>query len=154
MLQTAHPEEHNAAREHMEVPWPPVIKPPTLRAVPMSRSAVRARTHPAHPAHASASWALRLWLGIYMALNLGDLATTYAGIQSGLHEGNPLMRALLMEHGFGSLIVYKVLVVAAVVAGIYMLRRRYPHLAGITLAICNVLVGLAVLLNLTQYMML
>jgi hypothetical protein len=96
---------------------------------------------------------LWFWLAVYVVLNTGDLITTNIGLRSGLHEGNPLMRLLLSQHGFVSLIAYKVVVVAAVLIGLSVLSRRHPRMAGTTLAICNVLVGLAVVLNLVQFAM-
>ncbi|HEX6122302.1 MAG TPA: DUF5658 family protein [Ktedonobacterales bacterium] len=135
----------------MRYSWPPAITPPVLRPLP--------RPQPRPPAHlwvaaVRRARALWLWVAVYVALNVADLVSTYIGLHSGLHEGNPLMGSLLREHGFGALIVYKVLVVVAVVAGIHVLRHRHARLAGITLTICNTLVGLAVLLNLLQYALL
>ncbi|MBF6591639.1 MAG: hypothetical protein IVW57_14095 [Ktedonobacterales bacterium] len=129
-----------------------MMRPPVMRPVPPPP---RARSGGAPAASRTAAQrragGLSLWLAVYIVLNIGDLITTNLGLHSGLREGNPLMRALLGQFGFGSLIGYKLLVVAAVLVGIHMLSRRYARLATITLIICNVLVGLAVLLNIVQY---
>jgi hypothetical protein len=151
MLRTAPSEDRKAEREPTHYSWPPAITPPVLR--PLPEPAPRPLPY-TPPAATRRSWSFWLWLSVYVALNLGDLISTYVGLHSGLHEGNPLMGSLLREHGFGALIVYKVLVIVAVVAGLQVLRHRHARLAGITLAICNVLVGLAVLLNLLQYALL
>jgi hypothetical protein len=91
------------------------------------------------------------WLALFAVLNAFDLITTYVDLQAGMREGNPLMRALLDQAGFGALIFYKILMVLVVSAGILTLSRRYPHLAHITLAVCNLLVLAVVLSNFIQY---
>jgi hypothetical protein len=91
------------------------------------------------------------WLALFAVLNGCDLATTYLDLRVGMREGNPLMRALLEQNGFGALIFYKALMVLVVSAGILVLGRSYPHLSRITLAICNTLVLVVVLLNFIQY---
>lgn len=93
-------------------------------------------------------------LGVFVVLNLGDLASTYLGLHSGMHEGNPLMSTLLNHYGFGMLIAYKALVILAVGGGVQVLRRLHSSLAQVTLWICNALVFAVVLLNLLQYMLL
>ncbi len=92
-----------------------------------------------------------LWLALFMVLNAFDLLTTYIDLQAGLREGNPLMRTLLQQEGFGALIFYKILMVLVVSAGILLLHRGYPKLAHITLGICNMLVLAVVISNLIQY---
>ncbi len=87
---------------------------------------------------------------LYVLLNVGDVLSTWIGLHTGLHEGNPLMSRLLATYGFSALIAYKVAVVVAVSAGVTKLSRSYRRVAMGTLIICNVLVGLAVLLNLLQ----
>jgi hypothetical protein len=151
MLRTAPTKDRDAEREHIRYSWPPAITPPALRPLPTPQPRPPAHPWVAAVRHVGSLW---LWLAVYVAFNIGDVISTYIGLRSGLHEGNPLMGSLLREHGFGALIVYKVLVVIVVVAGVRVLQHRYARLAGITITICNVLVGLAVLLNLLQYTLL
>jgi hypothetical protein len=92
-----------------------------------------------------------LWLALFVVLNAFDLLTTYIDLQAGLREGNPLMRTLLQQGGFGALIFYKVLMVVVVSLGIVLLYRGYPKLAHMTLGICNVLVLAVVISNVIQY---
>jgi hypothetical protein len=91
------------------------------------------------------------WLVVFAVLNTFDLITTYVDLQAGMREGNPLMRALLYQNGFSALIIYKVLMVFVVSAGILILNRTYPVLARGALAVCNGLVFLVVLSNFIQY---
>ncbi|HLW02124.1 MAG TPA: DUF5658 family protein [Ktedonobacterales bacterium] len=95
-------------------------------------------------------WSL-FWLALFAVLNACDLLTTYIDLQAGMREGNPLMRALLNQAGFSALILYKVLMVFVVSAGILMLNRSYPLLARAALAVCNILVLVVVLSNFIQY---
>ena len=90
------------------------------------------------------------WLALFAVLNGCDLLTTYVDLNVGMREGNPLMRNLLYQYGFGALIFYKALMVLVVCLGIVALNRSYPHLARITLGICNVLVLLVVISNFLQ----
>jgi len=91
------------------------------------------------------------WLALFAILNAFDLITTYIDLHAGMREGNPLMRALLNQNGFGALIFYKALMVIVVSVGILLLSRSYSRLSRITLAICNVLVLAVVLSNFIQY---
>jgi hypothetical protein len=91
------------------------------------------------------------WLGLFALLNGCDLLTTYLDLRAGMREGNPLMRMLLEQDGFGALVFYKVLMVVVVSVGILTLNRSYPLLSRITLAICNLLVLAVVLSNFIQY---
>ena len=91
------------------------------------------------------------WLALFAILNACDLLTTYLDLHAGMREGNPLMRILLEQDGFGALVFYKALMVLVVSAGILALSRGYPLLSRITLAICNVLVLAVVLSNFIQY---
>jgi hypothetical protein len=105
--------------------------------------------------HRRAAWNARLLmasLALYVAVNLADLISTYIGLQHGLHEGNPLMSHLLAGYGFGALTAYKVFVVGIVSCGVLLLRKAYPHVARITIVICNLLVACAVLLNIVQFL--
>ncbi len=96
-------------------------------------------------------FSLLVWLALFALLNGFDLITTYVDLQAGMREGNPLMRLLLDYHGFGALIVYKVLMVIVVSAGVFLLSRSYPVLAQMALAVCNGLVLAVVLSNFIQY---
>ncbi len=93
-----------------------------------------------------------VWLVVFALLNVGDVLSTYMGLQSGMREGNPLMSLLLAHYGFVSLIGYKLLVVLAVSGGVLLLRSFQLSVARVTIGICNVLVLLVVLLNLAQWM--
>lgn len=93
-----------------------------------------------------------LGLVAYALLNLGDLITTRVGLTMGLREGNPLMSRLLHAYGFDALIFYKVLVVAFVTVGVCYLMRRHLRIAALTLLLCSLLVGSAVVLNLVQFL--
>ena len=93
---------------------------------------------------------LALLIGLFILLNIGDLVSTYVALGIGMREGNPLMSVLLARFGFGALILYKLLVVAVVGIGVVLLRRFHPRLAQITILVCNVLVLLAVVLNVVQ----
>lgn len=108
----------------------------------------RARTRTPARAHVGL---LPAWLALFALLNAGDLISTYIGLHGGLREGNPLMDGLLMHFGFAALIMYKVLVVAAVAMGVLMLRRFHRGVSTVTIWICNVLVLAVVILNVLQY---
>jgi hypothetical protein len=90
-------------------------------------------------------------VGIFAALNGGDLISTWVDLNAGLHEGNPFMSLLLSEHGFGALIVYKLMVVALVGVITIVLWSVRPRLVGVTLGICNVLVFGAIAINVLQF---
>ena len=92
-----------------------------------------------------------LLLGLFVLLNVGDLISTYVALGIGMREGNPLMSALLRQYGFASLIVYKLAVVVVVGGGVLLLRRFHPRLAHVTIWVCNILVFVAVFLNLLQF---
>lgn len=95
------------------------------------------------------------WLvGLFALLNAADLASTFVGLHNGMHEGNPLMAALLVRFGFIALIAYKALVVLAVAAGVRLLRAFRLSVAHVTIWICNGLVFTVVLLNVVQYLLL
>lgn len=96
---------------------------------------------------------LRPLMLLYALLNVGDLLTTALGLSVGLREGNPLMRHLLDSYGFGALIGYKIAVVLAVVLGVAFLLRGHRRLATVTLTVCCVMVGAAVALNITQFLL-
>lgn len=90
-------------------------------------------------------------LALFALLNLGDIVSTWFGLQSGLHEGNPLMSHLLFQFGFGALIAYKLLVVVAVSTGVVILNAFSGGVARATIWICNALVCAVVIMNVVQY---
>jgi hypothetical protein len=90
-------------------------------------------------------------IALFAALNGGDLISTWIDLQAGLREGNPFMSLLLSEHGFGALIVYKLMVVALVGIITIVLWSVRPRLVGVTLGICNLLVFGAVAINVIQF---
>lgn len=94
---------------------------------------------------------LAIWLGLFALLNAADLASTYAGLHSGMREGNPLMSTLLLSYGFGALVVYKFVVIFAVAIGIHVLRGFSKGIATATIWICNALVCIVVLMNVLQF---
>ncbi len=90
-------------------------------------------------------------IGLFAALNIGDLVSTWVDLHAGLREGNPFMNMLLAQHGFGALIAYKALVVMIVGLVMISLWPARPRLVALTLAICNLLVLVAVAANVLQY---
>jgi hypothetical protein len=99
------------------------------------------------------SRSLVLLLAVFALLNMGDLVSTYVGLHGGLREGNPLMSTLLLHYGFVALIGYKLLVVLAVSAGVFLLRTFHRGIATATIWICNGLVFAVVLLNVLQFVL-
>jgi Domain of unknown function (DUF5658) len=95
---------------------------------------------------------LAILLAIFALLNAGDLVSTYAGLRSGMHEGNPLMSGLLGSYGFDGLIGYKVVVILAVSVGVFVLRTFSKGIASATIWVCNALVAVVVILNVTQFL--
>jgi hypothetical protein len=132
-------------------PWPRAQQPrvsqrPLAASLPLqARSSVRTR--------GAVRPSLVLWLVVYVLLNVGDLVSTYVGLQAGLHEANPLMSGLLAQSGFGALIAYKLVVIVAVVGGAIALLRMHPRAAYLTVHVCNSLVFLAVFLNGAQMLL-
>lgn len=94
---------------------------------------------------------LTILLAVFALLNAGDLVSTYAGLHSGMHEGNPLMSELLGHYGFAALIGYKLLVIVAVSVGIVVLRSFSKGIATATIWVCNALVCAVVILNVLQF---
>ncbi|WIG58359.1 MAG: hypothetical protein OJF49_001105 [Ktedonobacterales bacterium] len=134
MLSTA-PSQHASNVE----PRPFVV----TRALPQGATHVSA--------HIRRDTTLFTLLALFAVLNIGDLVSTFVGIQGGMREGNPLMSALLTHYGFGALIVYKALVIVAVTVGISMLRNLHALAALITLWVCNLLVFFVVVMNVVQF---
>lgn len=91
-------------------------------------------------------------LAIFALLNAGDLVSTYAGLHNGMHEGNPLMSGLLGYYGFNGLIGYKIAVILAVSVGVFVLRSFSKGIASATIWVCNALVAVVVILNVTQFL--
>lgn len=114
----------------------------------------RASRHAGKPREARARdrghWLPEL-LALFAVLNIGDLVSTFIGLAGGMREGNPLMSTLLAHYGFGALIFYKVVVIVAVTAGIYILRAFHTSIATITIWVCNALVFGVVVMNVVQY---
>ncbi len=90
-------------------------------------------------------------LGMFTALNVGDLVSTWVDLHAGLREGNPFMSMLLAQHGFGALVLYKILVIVVVSIITGALWTTRPRLVGITLLICDLLVFAAVTANVLQF---
>lgn len=109
-----------------------------------------AKSHAARTRGKGGHWLPQL-LVLFAVLNVGDLVSTFIGLEGGMREGNPLMNALLMHYGFGALILYKVLVIVAVTAGVYVLRAFHKSIANITIWVCNALVFGVVVMNVVQY---
>jgi hypothetical protein len=114
------------------------------------RVATREQRQPTAP-RPRAGRSLSALVVLFAFLNAADLITTFIGLHGGLHEGNPLMGALLTKYGFIALVVYKVLVVAAVALGVRMLRSFRASVASVTIVICDLLVLLVVFANVAQY---
>lgn len=127
-----------------EADHPFVVSRAASRAVPAESAQRAARTH-------AETVKLVIWLGIFALLNTGDLVSTYAGLQTGMHEGNPLMSGLLGHYGFAALIGYKVLVVCAVSIGVFTLRAFSKGIATATIWVCNALVCAVVVMNVLQF---
>jgi len=110
------------------------------------------------PARAQAQGCARraLWYqaALYVSLNLGDVVSTYLGLRHGLSEGNPLMGTLLTHDGFGALIVYKIAITLAVLAGLWLLSAWNVRATRVALLISNTLVALVVILNFVQFALL
>lgn len=89
---------------------------------------------------------------LFTLLNAADLVSTFIGLRTGMHEGNPLMGALLAHYGFVALVGYKAMVVGAVALGVRLLRAYRLSIAHVTIWICNTLVFAVVVLNVAQYL--
>ncbi len=131
-------------------PLPRALPPAVSRPFVVARSAppramIRRASLPIH------GGVLPLLVAIFAVLNAGDLASTFIGLQSGMHEGNPLMGALLSSYGFGALILYKIMVIVTVGAGVLFLRIFQRRVAHITIWVCDLLVLGVVISNLMQF---
>ena len=130
----------------------PTGEPDTWSTVPLNIVAPSSSILYAVPVRrAIGSSLLAVLLALFAVLNLGDLASTYIGLSHGLNEGNPLMSHLLALYGFGALIADKVLVVATVTGGTFLLRRFSSRMANLVTVACDGLVLVVVLSNLVQY---
>lgn len=88
----------------------------------------------------------------FIVLNFADLISTNLALRHGFIEGNPLMRMLLNTYGFASLVDYKLFVIGTVFLGTIWLSGYHRKLSYTTLLICNALIGLAVVVNLVQFL--
>jgi hypothetical protein len=95
---------------------------------------------------------LPILVALFALLNAADLVSTLMGLRTGMHEGNPLMSALLAHYGFMALVGYKAVVVGAVALGVRLLRTYRLSIAHATIWICNTLVFVVVVLNVAQYL--
>ena len=130
----------------------PIVVPGAARPFVVARVAASAR--PLSVARPKVErFAFPRWLCVFALLNLGDLLSTYAGLHNGMREGNPLVGGMMAQYGFASLIAYKAFVVLAVTFGVLWLRSMHPSVARVTLNICNTLVLIVVLLNVTQFVL-
>lgn len=101
--------------------------------------------------HSHGGMLLPLLVTLFAVLNAGDLLSTFMGLASGMREGNPLMNILLVQYGFGALILYKVVVIVAVGAGVLFLSTFHRRIAHVTIWVCNLLVLGVVFSNLMQF---
>ncbi len=87
-----------------------------------------------------------LWIGLLVAAQLADLATTAASISHGGLETNPLVTGIVATGGISGYVLVKlasVLVVVALIGAAAWLRRWLPvHLAGVVFR--SIVVGLQV----------
>jgi hypothetical protein len=72
---------------------------------------------------------LRVPLVYFVAAQLLDILTTAVGLLTGLDEANPLTAGVLRHLGVAGLVVQKVPVVLALVAGLTVLPRRVAVVA-------------------------
>lgn len=79
---------------------------------------------------------------IFLLLNVLDVLTTWVDLQHGAHEGNPLIASLLVQIGFGGLILFKVGLFLTITVGVLTLERlkafrtaRFILLVGILLGV-------------------
>lgn len=130
-------------------PLPRALSPATPRVVRIARPTRRSAS-PRQMAVLHRSL-LPLLVAVFALLNAGDLISTYIGLAGGMREANPLMSWLFTQFGFGALILYKLVVIAAVGAGILFLCAFQRRMAYITIWICNLLVLGVVISNLLQF---
>ena len=95
---------------------------------------------------------LPILVALFALLNTADLVSTFVGLRTGMHEGNPLMGALLARYGFVALVGYKAVVVGTVALGVRLLRTYRLSIAHASIWICNTLVFVVVVLNVAQYL--
>ncbi|EFW90300.1 hypothetical protein ZOD2009_19623 [Haladaptatus paucihalophilus DX253] len=75
-----------------------------------------------------------LWAVVILAL-VGDLLTTYAGLQAGLTESNPVARHALGQFGFLSLVGLKAFALGVGFVGRTLIPREYVALVPAGLAL-------------------
>ncbi len=64
------------------------------------------------------------WAGLLAAAQAGDLLTTWTGLQLGVPEGNPLVRAAMAAGTFDLFAAIKVALVAALLGLVWLSGRR------------------------------
>lgn len=75
-----------------------------------------------------------LWL-VVLAVLVGDLLTTYVGLNAGLTESNPVARSAIARFGFASLVVIKAFAVGVGLGCRALLPRDYTALVPAGLAL-------------------
>lgn len=94
-------------------------------------------------------WERALWVLVGVGL-VGDLLTTYYGLQLGLSESNPVARTAIEQFGFAALVGLKLFAVAVGLGCRRLLPGRYTALVPAGLAVPWVA---AMLVNLSLYAM-
>lgn len=88
-----------------------------------------------------------LWILVGVAL-VGDLLTTYYGLQLGLSESNPVARAAIEQFGFGAMVGLKLFAVGVGLVCRRILPERHAPLVPAGLAVPW---SVAVVVNLSLY---
>ncbi len=107
------------------------------RALPMAAGRLSAVLQDRH---------LRIPLVYFIVAQLLDILTTTVGLVAGLDEANPLTAGVIHHLGLAGLLLQKVPVVLALVAGLAMLPRRVGVVAAWSF---TVLMGAVVASNLS-----
>ena len=94
-------------------------------------------------------WERVLWLLVVVGL-IGDLLTTYYGLQLGLTESNPVARAAMEQFGFSAMVGLKLFAVGVGLACRQLLPERHVLLVPLGLAVPWLA---ASLVNLSLYVM-
>lgn len=92
----------------------------------------------------------RLLWGVVAVALVGDLLTTYYGLQSGLSESNPVARAAIQRFGFSAMVGLKLFAVGVGLGCRRLLPDRHSLLVPAGLAVPWL--G-AVVINLSLYLM-
>ncbi len=88
-----------------------------------------------------------VWVELFVLLNVWDALTTWAGISSGIPEGNPIPALLIESGGIGALVLAKMALVA-LLGGAVLSLPRYRRLM-YALYVGSALLAVAVLSNLS-----